>query len=116
MAAPGVPVNLTALVTETPSEAWPLILSATAGFPDYSVTSSTDAQIVLNRHYVPTGALLTGSLSIMALATTDNTVVINMSAQSGGTLVEIEGIASQDMANKLDELLYSGVWLHVASH
>jgi hypothetical protein len=49
MAAPSEPVSLSALVSEKPAEIWPLVVEATSGFPDYSVTESTDEQIVLNR-------------------------------------------------------------------
>jgi hypothetical protein len=115
MAAPGVPVDITVTVTEPPGEIWPMIIEATAGIADYGVTTSTDDLIVLTRGYTPTWAIVAGGpasgLSQLARRY-DEVVVINITPGVGGTTLQVTGTASEEMAQKLDEVTMSGVWLH----
>lgn len=115
MAAPGIPVNISVTVSDAPGEVWPLILAATAGIPDYSVTTSTDELIVLTRGYTPTWAIVVGgpgSATSQLARRYDEAVFINVTPGAAGTTVEMDGTASEEMAQKLDEVAMSGFWLH----
>src|SRR5687767_718030 len=116
MAAPGQGYNQRVLVAEKPAVLMQRFVSATAGTSGYTVNTVGPNSLVLTRRYLPTAAIvgavvgallfLVGLLLLLIRSTESLTVAL--AEVAGGTRVEITGVATPEMAARLNGVL-SGV-------
>ena len=109
MATPGGVFNQTEVVPATPDDVMARLVGAAAGTPGYSVSTAGSNSLVFVRKYWPTwvivvavlGALLflLGLLALLIRNT--ETLTVTVKEVSGGTQVDVTGVASTDMIGRI---------------
>jgi hypothetical protein len=115
VASGGQNVNQTVVVAESQEVVAQALVAATAGVPDYNLTTAGPGSIVLSRRYLPTWAIvvavvgfllfLLGLLALLYRVT--ETITITIVPTEGGSRVSVSGVGSPELLSRLTAVIGS---------
>jgi hypothetical protein len=115
MASPGVPYVYNTVVTEHPDLVMQRFVAATAGTREYVMAQGGPTTLILTRRYIPTWAVVVAILGLLffllgllaLLVRETETLTVTAIYYGQGTQVSISGVATPQMAARLNGVLSS---------
>jgi Uncharacterised protein family UPF0547 len=113
MAAPGGSLNQTVELALAPEAVSQTLVQAVAGAPECTVTTAGVGSIVVSRKYLPTWAIVVGVIGLLLfligalafLIRSRETLTITIAPTEGGSRVSVSGVASRELAQRLQAAL-----------
>jgi hypothetical protein len=115
MAASGQGYNGTVVTQLGPEEAMQAIIGGLAGTSECTVNAAGNNTIILTRRYLPNSAIVLAVLGVLLFligllalfVRNTETLTITLASTPEGTRVTASGVASQELANRLNGLMAS---------